>query len=128
MVVAMWDMILVYTLQFLLLFFLSQLMMNFYLTKLIKSPRHRRERRKGQSVWDWLTFKRFRDVIPKNELLYILYWANFVFLAVLILITAVLSSFGVLDTFRKYLGDVQLIALGLPMGIRFASLGGYRKQ
>ena len=124
----MWDMIIVYTLQFLLLFFLSQLMMNFYLTKLIKSPRHRRERRKGQSVWDWLTFKRFWDVIPKTELLYILYWANFVLLAVMVLITVVMSSFGVLDTFREYLGKIQLIVLGLPMGIRFASLGGYRKQ
>ena len=124
----MWDMIIVYTLQFLLLFFLSQLLMNFYLTKLIKSPRHRRERRKGQSVWDWLTFKRFWDVIPKTELLYILYWANFVLLAVMVLITVVMSSFGVLDTFREYLGKIQLIVLGLPMGIRFASLGGYRKQ
>ena len=124
----MWDMIIVYTLRFLLLFFLSQLMMNFYITKLIKSPRHRRERRKGQSVWDWLTFKRFRDVIPKTELLYILYWANFVLLAVMVLITVVMSSFGVLDTFREYLGKIQLIVLGLPMGIRFASLGGYRKQ
>ena len=124
----MWDMIIVYTLRFLLLFFLSQLMMNFYLTKLIKSPRHRRERRKGQSVWDWLTFKRFWDVIPKTELLYILYWANFVLLAVMVLITVVMSSFGVLDTFREYLGKIQLIVLGLPMGIRFASLGGYRKQ
>ena len=124
----MWDMIIVYTLRFLLLFFLSQLMMNFYITKLIKSPRHRRERRKGQSVWDWLTFKRFWDVIPKTELLYILYWANFVLLAVMVLITVVMSSFGVLDTFREYLGKIQLIVLGLPMGIRFASLGGYRKQ
>ena len=124
----MWDMIFVYTLQFLLFFFLSQLLMGFYLAKLIKSPRHRRERRKGQTFWDWLTFKRFWDVIPKTEPSYILHWANFAIFAAMVLITVVMSSLGVLDTFRVYLGKIQLIVLGLPMAIRWASLGGYRKK
>ena len=116
------------TLCFLLMFFMTRLLMAMYLCTLIKKRKHRADRTRGQSFWEWLLYKRFWDILPKSETAYITYWANFVLCFILIISIIVLSSFDMVDRFREILFSVQFVAIGGAIGIRFASLGGYRKK
>lgn len=116
------------TLCFLLMFFMTRLLMAMYLCTLIKKRKNRADRTKGQSFWEWLLYKRFWDVLPKSETAYITYWANFVLYFILIISIIVLSSFDMVDRFREILFSVQFVAIGGPLTVRFWSLGGYRKN
>lgn len=116
------------TLCFLLLFFMCRGVMAMYLSTLIKKRKHRADRTRGQSFWEWLLYKRFWDILPKSETAYITYWANFVLCFILIISIIVLSSFDMVDRFREILFSVQFVAIGGPLTVRFWSLGGYRKK
>jgi hypothetical protein len=102
--------------------------MAMYLSTLIKKRKHRADRTRGQSFWEWLLYKRFWDILPKSETAYITYWANFVLCFILIISIIVLSSFDMVDRFREILFSVQFVAIGGPLTVRFWSLGGYRKK
>ena len=124
----MWSVLLAITLCFLLLFFLSRVLMAIYIAKLIKKNQHRNERKKNQTFWEWLTYKRFSDVIPKKEIAYVIYWGNFALYFALIVVTVVLTKLNMLEQFRSILCSIQLIVVGGLSGLRFASLEGYRKR
>ena len=102
--------------------------MAIYLSTLIKKRKHRVDRIKGQSFFEWVFYKRFWDIIPKREVAYITYWANLIFYFVLLISAIVLSSFNKLDQFREILLSVQFIVIGVPLFVRFQSLGGNRKK
>lgn len=116
------------TLCFLLMFFMTRLLMAMYLCTLIKKRKHRADRTKGQSFWEWLTYKRFSDILPKGELAYLAYWGNFILYIILIALSVVLHFCNMLDQCREVLCSVQFILIGGVIGIRFVSLGGYRKN
>ena len=123
----MWLDILAITLMFFLFFFLSRGIMEMYLHKLIKKQRHRQERKQGQSFWEWLTYKRFRDVIPKSAYTYWIYYANIALYFILLIGIIVLYSLGYMEMFRKVIFRSQLVIIGIPAAACFASLGGYKK-
>ena len=123
----MWSVIIMLTLCFILLFFLCRLLMNIYFTTLIKNNRHRNERKKNQSFWEWLTYKRFWDIIPKKELAYIIYWGNFVLYFILIVVTVIATQVNILEQIRELLCSIQFIVVGGSLGLRFTTLGGNRK-
>ena len=124
----MWSVILAVTLSFLLMFFMTRLLMEIYLPTVIKNRRHREDRKKGQSFWDWLTYKRFRDVIPKREIAYLMYFINFALYFILVIVTVILGACDMIEPYRKVICSIQLPLIGLPLGARFSSLGGNRKN
>lgn len=124
----MWSVILAITLAFLVLFFMSRLLLAMYLTQLIKNRKNREKRKEGQSFWDWLTYKRFKDIIPKTELSYWLYFANAILYLVLLISTILLDCFNMLEPFRTIICEIQFIGIGGGLGIRYISLGGLRKR
>ena len=122
------DIVIVLTLQLVLLFFLSRGLMALYLSKRIKKRRYHVERIKGQSVWDWFTYKRFWDVISKKEVALLVYWGNFALYLLLLMVAGILSLFYSPDQFREVLGNVHLILISGIIWIRFATLGGFQKN
>ena len=101
--------------------------MDMYLGTLIKKQRHRNERTKGESFWEWLNYKRFRDVISKSAYPYWIYYANIALYPVLFIGIIVLYGLGCMETFREVIFRSQLVIIGIPLGVSFASLGGFKK-
>lgn len=122
------DIVIVLTLQLVLLFFLSRGLMVLYLSTRIKKRRYRVDRTKGQSAWDWFTYKRFWDVISKKEVAFLVYWGNFALYLLLLMVAGILSLFYSPDQFREVLCSLHLILIANIMGIRFATLGGFQKN
>ena len=114
------------TLAFVLLFFLSRLIMEMYIIRLIKNNRHRTNRKKGQSFWEWLTYKRFWDIIKKSEIAFLAYWGNFALYLILIAVALILNHFNVLQEYRSIITYGQLGLVSGVLGLRFASWGGNR--
>lgn len=123
----MWGIILAITLAFLLMFFMSRILMEIYIRTLIKNRRHIKKRKKDQSFLDWFTYKPFHDIIPKSEISYILYYMNMALYVFLLLVTVVLSICNLLEPFRKLICSVQFIGIGIGIGARFTALEGKRK-
>ena len=56
----------------------------------------RKKRKKGQTFFEWLTYKRFLDIIPNNYLFW--YWSYFAFYFLCVVLTFILEHiFGSFD-------------------------------
>ena len=124
----MWSILLVVTLSFLLLFFLTRGLMAIYLPTVIKNRRHREDRKKGQSFWDWFTYRRFRDVIPKREIAYVTHFINIALFFVLVIATVILELCNTAEPYRQIICSIQMPVIGFLLFVRGASLGIYRKK
>ncbi|MBQ8372405.1 MAG: hypothetical protein IJX38_05685 [Clostridia bacterium] len=51
---------------------------NYCVLAILLNKSARRKRRKGQSFWEWLWYKRFRDVLPlKYRIIHLIHWIMF---------------------------------------------------
>lgn len=116
------------TLTFLLLFFLSRGVVDMYIQKQIKNRRHREERKKGQSFWEWLFYKRFRDILPKSAYVCWVYYTNIALYFLLLIGVVLLHLLGGMESWQHVIFKGQLAIIGIPLASCFAALGGNRKK
>ena len=124
----MFEIALVLTLQFLLFFFLIRGAIAIYIGTKIKKNRHRTKRTKGQSLLDWLLYRRFSDVIPKSEMLYWIYYGNIALYVLLMLVAVVLNAVGLLDACGAEVIGFQLVSVFVFLFVAAERHGIFRKK
>ena len=116
------------TLCFLLMFFMTRLLMAMYLCTLIKKRKHRADRTQGQSFWEWLFYKRFHDVLPKSSYVCWVYYGNILLYLLLLIGVILLYLLGDMESWQHVIFKGQLAIIGIPLASCFAALGGNRKK
>jgi len=115
------EVLLMVTLSFLLLFFISRLIMEMRIKSFIKKSKYIRDRKKGQSFWEWLTYKRFADILPRGDR--IPYFANIIVFFIMIILTIILGICNVLKAYTEVIYDIQFIGMGIILFTQASNFG-----
>lgn len=73
---------------FFLYFLISRGFVNIIITHIFNRS-HYKKLKKGQNFWDWLLFRRFKDVVPKSYLWY--YYSSGILFVVTVLVILILD-------------------------------------